>query len=112
MATLENYTKNMEGITSKLKATGARLIFATTTPVAVGTINPLREPENVSLYNAAALKIMKENGVQVNDLFGFCEPNLEKWQQPKNVHYTEEGYKALGHQVASVILKELSLIGK
>jgi uncharacterized protein (DUF39 family) len=53
-ATVAQYTKNMEALVGKLKATGARLIFATTTPVAPGTINPLRETDAPQRYNAAA----------------------------------------------------------
>ena len=106
-ATVEQYSRNLEVLVGKLKATGARLIFATTTPVAPGTTNPLREPESPSRYNAAALKIMEANGVRVNDLFAFCEPQLAKLQLSKNVHFKPEGYQALAGQVAKVIEEEL-----
>ena len=111
-ATVEEYSRNMEKIVAKLKATGARLVFATTTPVAPGTVNPLREPESPSRYNAAALKIMQANGIRVNDLFAFCEPQLAKWQLPKNVHFTPVGSEALAHQVAAVIKEELDAADK
>ena len=111
-ATVEQYTKNMDMIVGKLKATGARLIFATTTPVAPGTINPLRETDAPQRYNAAALKIIKANGIRVNDLFAFCDPHLAEWQLPHNVHFKPEGSAALAKKVAAVIAEELATAGK
>lgn len=107
-ATLENYSKNFEQIVSKLKATSAKLIFATTTPVQPGSINPLREPEAPKAYNAAAVEIAKKEGASINDLFSFCEPQLSKLQMPLNVHFTPEGSQALAEQVAGSILKQLA----
>ena len=43
-ATVEQYAANLAAIVAKLKATGARLVFATTTPVTEGTTNPFRDP--------------------------------------------------------------------
>jgi acyl-CoA thioesterase-1 len=107
-APLDVYTKNMEEIVKKLKATGATLIYATTTPVVPGCNNPLREPESPGKYNAAALKIMTENKIAVNDLYTFCLPQLEKIQQPKNVHFTDAGSTALAKEVAQKITEALA----
>ena len=108
-ASVEQYAQNLEVIVQKLQATKARLIFATTTPVAPGTTNPFRDPADPARYNAAALKIMNMHGVRVNDLFGFCEPQLGKLQMPMNVHFTPQGSKALAQQVAEAIEAELRL---
>jgi acyl-CoA thioesterase-1 len=106
-ADVEQYRRNLEVIVPKLKATGARLIFATTTPVAPGTASPLREPDAPPRYNAAALEVMKAHGIRVNDLHAFCLPQLEKLQLPRNVHFTAAASKALAEQVAGVIQEEL-----
>ena len=106
-ATVELYTKNMETIVKKLQATGAKLIFATTTPVTPGTTNPLREPTSPAIYNAAALKVMKENNIAVNDLYTFCLPQLDKIQLSKNVHFKPEGSTALAKEVAQKITEAL-----
>ena len=87
-ADVDQYTANLKKIVERLKKTGATLIFATTTPVPPGTSGVLREPESPPKYNAAAVKIMQEHGIQVNDLFEFCEPRLADIQRPKNVHFT------------------------
>jgi acyl-CoA thioesterase-1 len=102
-ATVEEYTHNMEALVGKLKATHAQLIFATTTPVVPESSGPFREVDAPGRYNDAALKIMKTNDIAVNDLFAFCEPQLEKMQLPKNVHFKPAGSAALAKQVAAAI---------
>ena len=102
-ATVEEYSRNLETLVGKLKATGAQLVFATTTPVPPDASGPLREVDAPARYNAAAIKIMKTNGIAVNDLFAFCEPQLEKIQSPQNVHFKAEGSAALAKQVAGAI---------
>lgn len=111
-ATVEVYSKNLETIVKKLQATGAKLIFATTTPVTPGTTNPLREPTSPGVYNAAALKVMKENNIAVNDLYAFCLPQLDKIQLPKNVHFKPEGSTALAKEVAQKITEALGKSAK
>jgi len=102
-AELKQYKKNLEEIVEKLKATGAQLIFATTTPYPEGT-KPYREFGDEVKYNKTATKIMKKNGIPVNDLHAFVLPQMEDLQRPNNVHFTEQGNKALGEQVANSII--------
>ena len=106
-ASVEVYRQNLEAIVQKLQATGAQLIFATTTPVAPGTDKPLREPETPPRYNAAAEEIMKKHGIRINDLFAFCAPQLKSLQLPNNVHFTKTGSQALAGQVAKAIEQAL-----
>jgi len=104
---VDQYAKNMEAIVLRLKKTGAKLIFATTTPVPDKPAGPLREPGQARIYNAAALKIMKKHGVAINDLYSFALPRLKELQKPNNVHFTAKGSDALAQQVARHILKAL-----
>jgi acyl-CoA thioesterase-1 len=91
-----------------MQATGARLIFATTTPVPKnGVISPSRRFGSIESYNIAALKVMKEAGVAVNDLNGFITPQVATLQRPNDVHFTEEGSARLAGQVAAVLEKAL-----
>jgi len=102
--TVEVYERNLREIVGKLKATGAKLIFATTTPCPEEPMKVFRSNADVIRYNEAALRIMKELGVQVNDLYTFALPQLKTIQiQPANVHYTAEGSQALGEQVVKAI---------
>lgn len=105
--TLEEYTANLESIVGKLKATGAKLIFCTTTPVVPETTGPYRIDEDVVAYNQAAVKIMGSHGIPVDDLYSFAKPQLEKIQLPKNVHFTPDGSKVLGGEVAKKISEHL-----
>jgi len=100
---LEKYKENMEAIILRLKKTGAKLIFATTTPFPEKPDGPLREVADIERYNAAALEIMKRHDIAVNDLCSFALPKLAEIQMPKNVHFTKDGSKVLGAEVAKHI---------
>ncbi len=101
-ADLETYTANLEILVKQLKATGAKLIFATTTPFPAG-VKPFRLPEDAARYNAAALGVIRANNIQVNDLYQLVLPKLNALQMLRNVHFNQEGSKVLGEQVAHVI---------
>jgi hypothetical protein len=102
MTDLTEYEANLNHIVIKLKATGAKLIFATTTPVPQKS-TPLRDPQMPGKYNAVAKKVMKEQKVVVDDLYGFVFPQNEKIQEANNVHYTRGGYQIIGERVAATI---------
>lgn len=109
-ANLKQYKKNLEEIVKKMKATGAKLIFATTTPYPDVTNGPLRKAEMPAKYNRAAIKIMNKNNITINDLYAFMLPRMNDLQLPNNVHFKPEGYKALAGKVAeriNEILKEI-----
>jgi lysophospholipase L1-like esterase len=108
LRSVEDYRANLEKIVARLQRTGARLIFATTTPVPVGANQPFRQPEAPPRYNATAVAVMQTAGVRVNDLFAFAASELSRWQQPRNVHFTEAGSEQLARQVAAAITAELA----
>jgi len=101
-ADLSTYTANLKKIVSQLKGIGAKLIFATTTPFPAG-VRPHRDPEDAANYNQAAIKIMKENNIPVNDLYNLVRSDLENLQRPKNVHFSPKGSEKMGAQVAEAI---------
>jgi len=104
--TFEEYQKNLWKLVKILKATGAELIWASTTPVPDG--EPGRFKGDEIRYNKAAEKIMKENGVMINDLYAHVLPKLSRIQQPNgNVHFTTEGSSYLAKKVTASILKAL-----
>jgi acyl-CoA thioesterase-1 len=86
-----------------MKGTGAKLIFATTTPVPEGKTNPPRKNEDVIAYNKVAMGFMKDNEIAINDLYAYALPQLDKIQQPVNVHFTEKGSQVLAERVAAAI---------
>jgi acyl-CoA thioesterase-1 len=105
---LDQYEKNLRELVKRLKATRAKLIWASTTPVPDAKVNPPRKNSDVIAYNAVAKKIMEENGVAIDDLYAFALPRLDKIQQSANVHFKPEGSAALAEQVAASIQKNLA----
>lgn len=103
----KQYKKNLKLITKKLRATGAKLIFATTTPYPENVGGPLRKYGDAEAYNKFAVKIMKKHKIPVNDLYAFVLPIMSDIQRPENVHFTEEGSQALAEQVLKNITEYL-----
>jgi acyl-CoA thioesterase-1 len=104
---LPDYERNLRTIVQRFKKTGARLIWATTTPVPDAKVNPPRRSGDVAEFNAVAKKVMDEEGVAIDDLYTLVKSRLEELQLPANVHYSKPGYEVLGKQVAASILKSL-----
>jgi lysophospholipase L1-like esterase len=107
-ADLATYQRQLRQIVARLRQTGARLIFATTTPVPDAPVKPWRRNADVIRYNAAALEIMRENGIAVDDLYALARPHLAEWQRPANVHFTPAGSAALAQQVVQSIRRALA----
>ncbi len=102
---IDQYERNLEELVARLRRTGAKLIFATTTPVPEGT--GIRVKGDEKKYNIAAERVMKKHGVAINDLCSFALPRLDEIQRPQNVHFTEAGSELLAEQVADSILEAL-----
>lgn len=101
------YAANLRKLVRRLKQTGAHLIFATTTPVPAGTLGRVEGDER--RYNAAAVKVMQEEGVAIDDLDAVVVPVQGQIQRPKNVHFTPAGYDRLADQVVASIAAALPL---
>jgi acyl-CoA thioesterase-1 len=97
----DDYAKNLETIVARLKKTGAKLIFCTTTPVPEGSQARVKGDE--LQYNKIATNIMKNNDVAIDDLYDYALPKLKEIQLPANVHFSPEGSKVLAKQVAESI---------
>ena len=101
----DRYRANLTDIAGRLKATGATVIFATTTPVPEGELRPHRDPADAPRYNAIAREVMAKHGVLVNDLFEVIASGPASLGKPANVHFTREGSAALGAAVAAFVLE-------
>jgi lysophospholipase L1-like esterase len=102
---IEKYEQNLDEMVERLEKTGAKLIFATITPVPDGT--KIRVKGDAVIYNRAAKRIMKQHGVPINDLYSFALPRLKEIQREQNVHFNPQGSELLAEQVAKSILKAL-----
>jgi len=104
--TVEQYVENLAKIVTILEKTGAELIFATTTPVPDGEAG--RKVGDDLRYNEAAVALMRERGVAINDLHSFILPRMKELAtKPGNVHFTKEGSKLLATRVAERVRRTL-----
>jgi len=104
---LDDYEKNLEKLVARLKSTGAKLIWASTTVVPEGEDG--RFVGDDEKYNAVAAKVMERNGVVTDDLFVLTKGFAGKFSKaPGDVHYTSEGSDAIAAQVSKSIEKALS----
>lgn len=100
--TVEQYAANMDTIVTRLKHTGAKLLFITTTVVPPNEAGRFEGDE--IKYNNAALAIMEKHGIPVHDLYQYSIDIHQKYMLGEgNVHYTTEGYKALSESVIEAI---------
>lgn len=101
--TLEEYSANLEKLITRLEATGAKLIWANTSNVPEGESGRVAGDE--VRYNEAALKVMAKHKIPVDDLYKTTHDWAGKYSvKASDVHYTAEGSKLLGKQVAEAIL--------
>ncbi len=98
-----DYEKNLRELVKRLKATGAKLVFATTTPVPDLLEPPTRRFDSIPERNAIAVRVMQENGVAVDDLYALMLPKQAELQRPKDVHFLPAGSDLLGQAVAESI---------
>jgi lysophospholipase L1-like esterase len=104
---VQEYGENLRKIVARLKQTGAKLVFATTTPVPDSEAEKYVQGSEAP-YNEIARKVMDEEGVTINDLHGFAAARLADLQIPRNVHFNNTGSRVLGEQVAQSIGNALS----
>ncbi|MCB1230613.1 MAG: SGNH/GDSL hydrolase family protein [Verrucomicrobiae bacterium] len=103
-----DYEQRLDEIVTRLKATGATVIWASTTPIPPdGKEGPEMTPAIVE-RNAIAARVMEKHGVATDDLFTFITPHLAEVQNPQDVHFNSQGYDLLGSQVAKSIRDALA----
>lgn len=100
---IDQYGENLRKLVQRMKQTGATLIWASTTPVPEGELNPPRSDADVVAYNKVAAQIMEENGIMIDDLYAFALPKLPQIQMPVNVHFTPDGSKVLAGKVDEAV---------
>ena len=96
-------------VTMKRWAKGATVIWGSTTPMTVKGNPEQLDPENnpmILRHNAIAAKVMKKNGIVVNDLYAQVV-NHPEWSRKDRFHYNGNGSKQLGQTVAAAISRAL-----
>ncbi len=97
---LEDYEANLRTIVTRLKKTGAIVIWCETTPVPAESSKRIEGDEEN--YNAVAAKVMREVGdIRTDALHAFAKSNAQ--QLSANVHYTPAGSEQLADCVTASI---------
>lgn len=111
---VEEYVSFLRRIVTLCRQCGAKVVFATTVPIleagaagdntgVQGTIN--YSNDWVKEYNAAAVKLMAELDVPVNDLYDLCMRDDRRYKCEDMLHLSEEGSRACAKQVAAYVRK-------
>jgi lysophospholipase L1-like esterase len=104
----DEYKTNLQAIVKRLKQTGAKLVWASTTPMSKSYLaKGHRREQDLFAYNAAAAEIMNEAGIPINDLYAKAKPDAETLLRD-GVHFTKPGAQVLAKYVADSIEKELA----
>lgn len=98
----DSYERNLEQLVASLQATGAKLIWASTTVVPEGEVGRFVGDE--VKYNAIAERVMQRHGIPTDDLYALSKSFAGKYSAKEgDVHYTQEGYARLAAQVVARI---------
>jgi lysophospholipase L1-like esterase len=100
------YSQRLEQLVERMKKTGAKLVWASTTPI---PDDPAKKQTAASIIerNKAAAVVMAKHGVVTDDLFNAITPSLKEMQNPRDVHFNAAGYEFLGQRVAEAIVEVL-----
>jgi len=103
---LADYNGRLTQILTRLQSTGAKLIWASTTPI---PDDPAKKQTAAAIVerNTAAAALMAKHAVAIDDLFTAITPKLATLQNPNDVHFTNAGYLFLGSEVAKSISPHL-----
>jgi acyl-CoA thioesterase-1 len=66
------YEKNLSALVTRLKATKAKLVWASTTPIRHSSTNVFEKGTEIE-YNAIARKVMGEHAILTNDMYTFVK---------------------------------------
>ena len=105
----KRYEQNLKTIAARLKATRARIIWASTTPIRHSSTNVFEPGSEVS-YNAVAERVMAEHNIPVNDMYGSVRALIDM-QRPAS-HGADPFFfdrKPIHDPIVKVIQSELSL---
>ena len=96
-----DYQARLEQLTQRLLRTGARLVWASSTPLP--TQSTYGSDAAIVARNEIAARVMRRHGIPIDDLYIHITPRLAEFQRANDVHFSEAGYAFLGERVAREI---------
>jgi hypothetical protein len=101
-STLEEYRTHIEEISDFMEQHADIVIWVDTTVIQVGAMQGVPAGEQ-DVFNPIAEKVAQEHGFYILN-FSYQDGDIK----PGALHFTEQGYRNLGKQVASCILSSLN----
>ena len=103
----ERYEENLDAIVTRLKKSGAKLLWASTTPIDKSKFDNIYDPGSAAEYNAIAARVMQRHGVAINDMHAYVRSILPERRDPSPFSFDR---KALDPPIVRRILEELDLM--
>ncbi|MBM3859539.1 MAG: SGNH/GDSL hydrolase family protein [Verrucomicrobia bacterium] len=100
-----DYEQRLEQIIARLQKTGAKLMWASSTPLPPQ--GKYGSDDAIVERNAIAARVMKKHNIAIDDLHAHIQPHLSEYQNKDDCHFNSAGYDFLGKKVASEILVAL-----
>jgi hypothetical protein len=100
-----DYQDRLEKIVTRLEATKAKLIWASSTPIPPDT--QYGDLAVIVRKNEEAAAIMRKRGVAIDDIYTAILPHVDATRNKADVHFSEDGYRLMGAQVAQSIEQAL-----
>jgi lysophospholipase L1-like esterase len=107
---LADYATRLEQLVERMQQTGAKLVWASTTPIP--DVADKYTAESIIERNAAAAEVVQRHAVAIDDLFTAITPRLAELQNPNDVHFTGPGNEFLGEQVASFLKSMIPIVSE
>ena len=109
---LDVYSGNLRFIARHLLTTGARICFASSTPV--HPERPFRDDQwswrndEIDAYNDAARLVMSELGIPVNELHKVVGDDVGRYLSDDQLHLSDEGKQTCADAVCAAIREQLT----
>lgn len=102
--TPEQYRENLTKLVAVMEKTGAKLIWASTTPI---MSRKGERFEDIVKLNAVAQEVIKDKPIATDDLYEAVLPNAKDWLSGDQVHFNVKGNEQLAKRVSDSILQAL-----
>lgn len=105
----KRYEANLRELVKRLKSTGAKLVWASTTPIRASASNVFELGSEIE-YNAIAARVMAENQVPINDMYAHAR-SVMNMAKPGS-HGVDPFYfdgKPIHEPIAKIIQTQLAL---
>lgn len=103
---IDEYVTDLRRVLKEMRKTGAKIIWATTTAVSDQCI-PCSNAE-IDQYNAAALRLMQAEGIEINDLNRVIKQNLVGYLIEDGIHLTAEGIEVCAEACVKAVSPYIS----